>query len=114
MKTSKSHEIEKSGTIFFLHLLGSDTNGHTHKPSSDQYKNNVKTVDKITQEVENIIFNRFGDNETAFIVTADHGMTNWGSHGAGSDEEILTPFAAWGAGIRYDNHCFKNGNTFKS
>ena len=47
-------------------------------------------------------------------MTADHGMTNWGSHGAGSDEEILTPFAAWGAGIRSDNHCFKNGNTFKS
>ena len=42
MKTSKSQDIEKSGTIFFLHLLGSDTNGHTHKPSSDQYRNNVK------------------------------------------------------------------------
>ena len=39
--------------------------------------------------MEEIIFDRFGDNDTAFIVTADHGMTAWGSHGAGSDDEIL-------------------------
>jgi phosphatidylinositol glycan class N len=27
-------------------------------------------------------------------------MTDWGSHGAGSDDEILTPFIAWSAGIQ--------------
>ncbi|VDO09306.1 unnamed protein product, partial [Haemonchus placei] len=32
-------------------------------------------------------------------MTADHGMTDWGSHGAGTDEEVLTPFVAWGAGV---------------
>jgi phosphatidylinositol glycan class N len=28
-------------------------------------------------------------------------MTDWGSHGAGSDAEIICPFVAWGAGIRH-------------
>ena len=43
MTDSRSNRnMEKNGTIFFLHLLGSDTNGHSHKPSSEQYKNNVQ------------------------------------------------------------------------
>lgn len=27
-------------------------------------------------------------------------MTDWGSHGAGTDEEVLTPFVIWGSGVR--------------
>lgn len=30
-------------------------------------------------------------------------MTNWGSHGSGSDHETQTPFIAWGAGIKQEN-----------
>ena len=95
--------VNQNGVIFFLHLLGTDTNGHAHRPKSSQYINNVDVVDSIVKNVENIVDEYFGDNETAFIVTSDHGMTEWGSHGSGSDDETVTPFVAWGAGIRHNS-----------
>jgi len=95
--------VNQPGIIFFLHLLGTDTNGHAHRPKSSQYINNVDVVDNIVQNVENIVNKFYGDNETAFIVTSDHGMTEWGSHGSGSKDETVTPFVAWGAGIKHNN-----------
>lgn len=49
--------------------------------------------------MEGLFQNFFSDNKTAFIFTADHGMTNWGSHGSGSTDETNVPVLAWGAGV---------------
>lgn len=35
-----------------------------------------------------------------FLIYFISGMTDWGSHGSGDDSERLTPFVAWGAGIK--------------
>ncbi|RCN35187.1 hypothetical protein ANCCAN_18962 [Ancylostoma caninum] len=86
--------------IFFLHLLGLDTNGHGNKPHSKEYIENIAVVDRGIERIQFVFDDFFHDQSTAWIFTADHGMTDWGSHGAGSDEEVLTPFIAWGAGVQ--------------
>ena len=64
--------------VIFLHLLGCDTNGHAHRPYSSIYLNNVKVVDQIAESVYNLMENYFKDNQTAYVFTADHGMSDKG------------------------------------
>ncbi|XP_041040870.1 GPI ethanolamine phosphate transferase 1 isoform X2 [Carcharodon carcharias] len=95
-----SNKMSADQVVYFLHLLGLDTNGHAHRPMSSEYKENIHTVDKGIQEVVSVIEDFYrNDKKTAFIYTSDHGMTEWGSHGAGHPSETLTPLVAWGAGV---------------
>uniref|UniRef100_A0A8C6ZJT4 GPI ethanolamine phosphate transferase 1 n=1 Tax=Nothoprocta perdicaria TaxID=30464 RepID=A0A8C6ZJT4_NOTPE len=67
-----------------------------------EYKENIKKVDEGVKEIASMLENFYGnDGKTAFILTSDHGMTDWGSHGAGHPSETLTPLIAWGAGVNY-------------
>ncbi|XP_012932695.1 GPI ethanolamine phosphate transferase 1 isoform X2 [Heterocephalus glaber] len=95
-------KINEEKIVFFLHLLGIDTNGHAHRPSSRDYKDNIKIVDNRVKEIVSMFKHFYGNDEkTTFIFTSDHGMTDWGSHGAGHPSETLTPLVTWGAGIKY-------------
>lgn len=94
-------KVNEEKVVFFLHLLGIDTNGHAHRPSSREYKDNIKKVDDGVKEIVSIFKRFYGDDgKTAFVFTSDHGMTDWGSHGAGHPSETLTPLVTWGAGIK--------------
>lgn len=86
--------------VIFLHLLGCDSNGHAHRPYSPIYLNNVKVVDRIAEGVYNQVERYFRDNRTAYIFTADHGMSDKGSHGDGHPSNTDTPLVAWGAGVK--------------
>lgn len=61
---------------------------------------NIKVVDDGIKGVVKTFEQFYSDNDTAYIFTADHGMTDWGSHGAGSAAETETPFIFWGPGIK--------------
>ncbi|KAI8029069.1 GPI ethanolamine phosphate transferase 1 [Camellia lanceoleosa] len=87
--------------VVFLHLLGCDSNGHAHRPYSSIYLNNVKVVGHIAERVYNLVENYFKDNRTSYIFTADHGMSDKGSHGDGHNSNTDTPLVAWGAGVKH-------------
>ncbi|XP_036934214.1 GPI ethanolamine phosphate transferase 1 [Acanthopagrus latus] len=99
--SSLRESLLEDKNVFFLHLLGIDTNGHAHRPMSQEYLENVALVDTGVAELVSVVEEFFGyDGRTAYVFTSDHGMTNWGSHGAGHPSETLTPLVVWGAGVQ--------------
>ncbi|KZT00391.1 alkaline phosphatase-like protein [Laetiporus sulphureus 93-53] len=92
--------LRENQTIFFLHLLGLDTTGHSYRPHSREYMANIQVVDEIVRQTEQLFTEFYKDQETAFIFTADHGMSKIGNHGDGDPDNTRTPLVAWGKGIR--------------
>ncbi|KAI8987037.1 alkaline-phosphatase-like protein [Pilobolus umbonatus] len=94
-------KLRQKKIVFFLHLLGLDTNGHAFRPTSKEYLNNISIVDAGIKEMVALIENFYNnDSRTSYIFTADHGMSNRGAHGDGHPDNTRTPIIGWGAGIR--------------
>lgn len=45
-----------------------------------EYESGLTVVDDIVAKVENLMENYYGDKETLFLFTSDHGMTDWGKN----------------------------------
>jgi phosphatidylinositol glycan class N len=46
---------------------------------------NIHAVDKIVKRTEELMRKFYQDDETSYILTADHGMTAIGNHGGGRE-----------------------------
>jgi phosphatidylinositol glycan class N len=92
-------KLREDKLVFFLHLLGLDTTGHSYRPYSKEYLHNIKIVDQGVEEITQLIENFYNDGKTAYVFTADHGMSDWGSHGDGHPDNTRTPLVVWGSGV---------------
>ncbi len=109
--TEKKQAVSPEFGKIFLSSLFSPTKGPTHpaksassaslsstsldsisspcRPHSESYRRNLLAVDRGARLVSDLCDRHWrSDGRTAFVFTADHGMTDWGSHGTG---EIWVP-----------------------
>ncbi|KAF4376589.1 hypothetical protein F8388_025460 [Cannabis sativa] len=73
----------------------------TWKTYPHEFEDFATVVDDIAARVYNLLEDYYRDNRTSYIFTADHGMSDKGSHGDGHPTNTDTPLVAWGAGVKY-------------
>ncbi|KAK6025977.1 hypothetical protein OSTOST_08106, partial [Ostertagia ostertagi] len=74
--------------VLILHYLGLDHVGHSLGSQSPEIKKKLEEMDEIVRQVFVIVS---AQSPLLLAVVGDHGMTNAGNHGGGTDAETSVP-----------------------
>ncbi|XP_074850672.1 GPI ethanolamine phosphate transferase 2, catalytic subunit isoform X2 [Carettochelys insculpta] len=79
--------------ILILHYLGLDHIGHLTGPNSPLVGPKLYEMDNILKKIHTSLLSKEGESSlpSLLIVCGDHGMSETGSHGGSSEEEVHTP-----------------------
>ncbi|KAH8308229.1 hypothetical protein KR059_008497, partial [Drosophila kikkawai] len=89
-------KIRNASKVLILVCMG-DIGGAS--PRNRRYLKKLFKAQTSIFEAYAAVENVFKDNRTAYLMTSAHGLSNLGSHGAGTPYETETPFMLWGAGF---------------
>ncbi|XP_017082828.2 GPI ethanolamine phosphate transferase 1 isoform X2 [Drosophila eugracilis] len=85
--------------VILVYLADMDIAAHRLMPLSKKFHEKLQYTQhgiRMTYELFERIFN---DSRTAYLMTSDHGMSDHGMHGSGTDHQTETPLFMWGAGV---------------
>lgn len=94
-----AHRLRQQRNTISVHLVGVDTSGHTKGAQDPDYFDQITFIDQGIEKAVKIIEEFFGDKDTVYLLSSDHGMKDTFSHFGDNIENIRIPFIAWGAGI---------------
>ncbi|XP_060511591.1 GPI ethanolamine phosphate transferase 2, catalytic subunit isoform X6 [Panthera onca] len=79
--------------VLILHYLGLDHIGHISGPSSPLIGHKLSEMDNILMKIHTSLLSEERENlsPNLLVLCGDHGMSETGSHGASSMEEVNTP-----------------------
>eukprot|EP00760_Papus_ankaliazontas_P035294 PhM_4_TR7731/c0_g1_i2/m.37924/K05285/PIGN; phosphatidylinositol glycan, class N len=92
------------GAVLFFHLPSMDSVGHGDPWGTPGYFEAVARAESSLRAIASLTPELFGDNNTAYVLSGDHGMSNYSTphhkHGTDHPDELHTGFLMWGAGVR--------------
>ena len=83
-------------SIAFVHFDSVDHAGHSFGYASPEYDEAIKKIDVLIGKLYDAYVNKGWEDNTLFILVADHGHTYSGGHGGESDTEKFVTFAVAG------------------
>eukprot|EP00768_Dysnectes_brevis_P006885 gnl/Dysnectes_brevis/5603_a8144_458.p1 GENE.gnl/Dysnectes_brevis/5603_a8144_458~~gnl/Dysnectes_brevis/5603_a8144_458.p1 ORF type:complete len:638 (+),score=80.03 gnl/Dysnectes_brevis/5603_a8144_458:35-1915(+) len=91
---------EANRGLLILHFLGLDHISHLLGPHTPLAHNRLDRYASVTKRIADDILLQDTEGSTCLMLTSDHGMTTSGSHGGGSQGELLVPLLLLGPGTR--------------
>ncbi len=111
MRRAVEYFREHKPTLLFVHLDHIDTAGHRSGWYTPTYREAVELGDQLTAEMVKAVEDAGLMQQTAFLLTADHGGTGT-KHGGESMDELLIPWLVSGPGVRKGFRILRPVNTY--